>query len=212
MDAERLLGSLIQGALSGGRKRGGKAMRFLSGGSNSFLNASTLLTAAGIAWGLLESAGPKTTVPSGGFDSGGTRTPPPLPPLPGDQGAEERIPPEVLRAVRLAISAARVDGQLSAREKEVMLLHARAAGAEDLIARELDRTVPLSQIVAAPADPRAKEDLYTLAFAIIHADEGVSGAERIYLAQLALLLDLDETTVQRIEQAAIAGIATQSEL
>ena len=38
----------------------------------------------------------------------------------------------------------------------------------------------------------ARELVYTLAFAIVRADEGVSGAERIYMAQLASQLALDK--------------------
>jgi uncharacterized membrane protein YebE (DUF533 family) len=39
-----------------------------------------------------------------------------------------------------------------------------------------------------------------LAYTILRADEQVSGAERIYLAQLANLLGLDPATVKALEQ------------
>ena len=39
-----------------------------------------------------------------------------------------------------------------------------------------------------------------LAFTIVRADETVSGAERIYLAQLAHQLGLDAATAARLEQ------------
>ena len=42
-----------------------------------------------------------------------------------------------------------------------------------------------------------KHELYILAFTIVRADENVSGAERIYLAQLAHQLGLDAATVRR---------------
>jgi uncharacterized membrane protein YebE (DUF533 family) len=38
-----------------------------------------------------------------------------------------------------------------------------------------------------------------LAYAIVRADEGICGAERIYLAQLASLLKLDKATVDKLE-------------
>ena len=48
--------------------------------------------------------------------------------------------------------------------------------------------------------------MYTLGFAIVRADESVSGAERIYLAQLASHLGLDPETTARLEQEASARI------
>jgi uncharacterized membrane protein YebE (DUF533 family) len=48
--------------------------------------------------------------------------------------------------------------------------------------------------------------MYALAFAIVRADEAVSGAERVYLAQLAAKLGLDAATTARIESEAAAAI------
>jgi uncharacterized membrane protein YebE (DUF533 family) len=56
-----------------------------------------------------------------------------------------------------------------------------------------------------------KKELYVLAFTIVRADESVSGAERIYLAQLAYRLGLDEATTQALETETAAKIDTQSE-
>ena len=56
LDIEGLVGSVLRGALGGGRKRKRGALSYLAGGRSSFLNASTLLTVAGVAWGLWESA------------------------------------------------------------------------------------------------------------------------------------------------------------
>jgi uncharacterized membrane protein YebE (DUF533 family) len=42
--------------------------------------------------------------------------------------------------------------------------------------------------------------MYVLAFTVLRADEQLTGAERIYLAQLAHLLGLDPATVQRLEK------------
>ncbi len=55
-------------------------------------------------------------------------------------------------------------------------------------------------------DPAFKEQLYTLAFAIVRADETVTGGERIYLAQLANRLSLDAAAVSRLEAEAAARI------
>jgi uncharacterized membrane protein YebE (DUF533 family) len=205
VDAERLIGSLVQGAFTGRRKRGDRALRFLTGGRGSLLTAGNLLTVAGLAWGVLESLGPKTTVPGTGFP--GTAGPtPPLPPLPATSHpapSAQDIPADLLRVVRLTISAARADGGLSEGEKQVILSHAREAGAGQIVDAELSRTLPLTDIVAGVTDPAMNRDLYTLAFAVVHADQGVSGAERIFLAQLGLALGLDAATAQQLERDAL---------
>jgi uncharacterized membrane protein YebE (DUF533 family) len=48
--------------------------------------------------------------------------------------------------------------------------------------------------------------MYILAFTIVHADEGVSGAERIYLAQLAHQLGLDTGATDRLEEEVAARL------
>lgn len=68
--------------------------------------------------------------------------------------------------------------------------------------RELASPRPLGEIVGGITDPEMKADLYTLAFAVVRADEAVSGAERIYLAQLASHLGLDPEEVSRPEAEA----------
>ena len=60
-------------------------------------------------------------------------------------------------------------------------------------------------------DPQMKKDLYVLAFTIVRADETVSGAERIYLAQLAHQLGLDAASVASLEAETAANIDSQSE-
>ena len=72
--------------------------------------------------------------------------------------------------------------------------------------RELESPRPLAEIVAGVTDPQLKEQLYTLAFTIVRADESVTGSERIYLAQLAHRLSLEPAAVSRIEAEAAARI------
>jgi len=217
LDAERLLGSLIRGAVSK-KTRHRSSLRFLTGSRSSFLNASTLLTAAGLGWGLYEALKPKTTVaepagPMGG--SAGAPAPPSLsvpplpttaPPLPtAAQSAGASVAsPEILRLIRLTVSAARADGTLSPGERSRIIEQAREAGAEELVQAELDFPKPLSEIVAGPLAIETRRDMYVLAFAIVRADEGVSGAELIYLAQLAQYLGLDPAETTRLEQETVA--------
>ena len=218
MDIEHLIGTMISGALLGGSKPSRGAGRFLTGGGGSFLNTSTLLTLGGLVWGVAETmqqqlsassatvpapigAPPLPGVPPVPSAQTGLAMPPPLPgtaavapSLPIPAGAE--------RMVRLMISAARADGELTDVERQAILDHARTAGVEPLVATELDRATPLPAIVAGVTDPKQREDLYVLAYAIVRADQSVTGAERIYLAQLASRLDLDDATVARMERDA----------
>jgi len=64
---------------------------------------------------------------------------------------------------------------------------------------ELSAPRPLSEIVMGVADDQARRDLYILAFTIVRADEHVSGAERVYLAQLAHHLRLDAAAIAQLE-------------
>jgi len=203
MDAEFLLGSLIEGALSGRRERR-RAVSRLTGGSGSLLNAKTLLAAAGVAWGLYEAAQGGSGTGSASSTASGTSGPGAPPPLPagasGGSAAPTSGPSEGLRRlVRLAISAARADGDLSLEERGRILARAREIGAEELVTEELTALRPLAEIVGGVSDPELKAELYTLAYNIVRSDEGVTGAERIYLAQLAHQLGLDPAATQRLE-------------
>jgi uncharacterized membrane protein YebE (DUF533 family) len=195
MDPERLIGGLIEGALLGRRGRG-RALRRLTGGSGSLLNASNLLAAAGLVWGLYEAAQ---------GSAAGATVPPPLPASgAGQKTATPKAPDELRRIVQLTISAAGADGDLSLEERGRILDKAREIGAEELVTNELRTPRPLSEIVAGVSDPALKRELYTLAFTIARSDDGVTGAERIYLAQLANQLGLDPATTRTLEDDAQA--------
>ena len=209
MDAEDILGGMIRGALGGRRKRHRGALGYLVGGSHSLLNARNLIAAAGVAWGLYEAAqsshGGTPSVPATPTAPG---SPPPLPP-PATRPAAEAAPAPgdgLLRLVRLTISAARADGNLSLEERGRILEHARGVGLESEVAAELQQPRPLAEIVAGVTEPGLKADLYRLAFSVVRADETVSGAERVYLAQLAARLGLDASTTASIEGEAAAAI------
>lgn len=211
MRPEDLIGALLKGAVGGRGKRSRGAMKYLTGGRGSLINASTLLTAAGLAWGAYEAATQKTEAQSvpprpGPLPPAGGG-PPPLPgtaPSTGPPGPT--MPPDVLRLVRLTIAAARVDGRLTDEERTAILEQARSVGAEAVVQHEIHSPRPLAEIVAAVNDPATKEQLYLLAFAVMRADESVSGAERIFLAQLAHLLGLDPAATARLESEAAARI------
>ena len=122
-----------------------------------------------------------------------------LPPLPGESNVvDEDV--DALRIVRLAISAANADGVMTERERAVVLQEAQSADVRDVVERELNHRRPLAEIIAGVTDQAERATLYVLAFTVLRADEQVTGAERIYLAQLAHLLDLDPATVQKLEK------------
>jgi uncharacterized membrane protein YebE (DUF533 family) len=231
MDIEDLVGTMIRGSLGGRRKRHHGVGRFLAGGGNSFLTASTLLTVGGLVWGVIETMqqqsgqgttaapgvpAPPVPVGPGQVTGPGLSSPPPLPgsmappPLPAAAGAPD-IPDGAVRLIRLMVSAARADGQASDVEKQAILAQARNVGADGLVEAEWNRPTPLSSIVAGLSDPQQRADVYVLAYSIVRADEGVSGAERIYLAQLASLLDLDPARTGSLERDADARIAAAVE-
>ena len=237
LDIEGLVGSVLRGVLGGRRKRSRGALRYLTGGGrSSFLNASTLLAVAGVAWGLWETAqqqgsGAAPPVPAPSAPPPGGRTvPPPLPaaaggrvvppPLPGSappvvpapaRAQTQTVPPQVVQVLRLTLAAARADGVLEVREREAILARARELGAEPVVAAEMDAPRPVADIVAGITDPQQKMDFYTLAFAIVRADEQVTDTERAWLSGLAGHLALDGETVKGLEQQAVGRIAAAAE-
>ncbi len=124
----------------------------------------------------------------------------------------EALPEGMVRVIRLAVSAARADGALSPQEREMIVARAKEAGLDAVVEAELTAARPLVEIVAGVTDPDSKRDLYVLAFAIVRADETVSGAERIYLAQLAHQLGLDAAAVAQLETETSVRIDAQPEL
>jgi uncharacterized membrane protein YebE (DUF533 family) len=192
VNPEDLIGALLRGAVGGRGKRSRGATRLLTGGRGSLINAGTLLTAAGLAWGAYEAATRKNE----GAPTAGSAPPP----LPG-------LPPDVLRLVRLAIAAARADGRLTDQERASILEQARTVGAEAIVEQEIRSPRPLAEIVAGASDSNTRGQLYVLAFTVVRADEGVSGAERIFLAQLAHALGLDPATTAGLESDAARRIA-----
>jgi uncharacterized membrane protein YebE (DUF533 family) len=218
VDNSQILSIFLRGALgSRGRKRARRAVNFLSG-KRGFLTASTVLSAAGVAWGIYDSLQkPSAASAAGAADAAGVPSQPGHavpPPIPGGPAAiagpaspeapaapdYRGLPMEVLRVVRLAVSAARADGTLLPAERALILSHAREAGVETVVEDELAAAHPLSDIVRGVTDDQSKRDLYVLAFTIVRADESVTGAERVYLAQLAHQLGLDAATTAKLEQ------------
>lgn len=201
-----LLSVVLGGALGrSGRKRARRAAHFL-GGRGGFLSASTLIAAAGVAWGIYDSVKGQQQGAFGASGAMGSVPGPPVPPVPV---LPEPLPDPVLRIIRLAVSAARADGDLSEKERALILERAREAGLEAVIEAELAAPHPLADIVRGLTHAEGRKELYVLAFTIVRADETVSGAERIYLAQLAHQLGLDAATVAALESETATKIDAQ---
>jgi uncharacterized membrane protein YebE (DUF533 family) len=109
------------------------------------------------------------------------------------------------------VSAARADGTLLPAERALILSHAREAGLDSVVEVELSSPRPLAEIVAGVTESESRRDLYILAYTIVRADEHVSGAERVYLAQLAHQLGLDPATVAELEAETASKIDASPE-
>lgn len=193
--------------------------RFAGGvnrGTGGFLSRpSTLLGVLGLAWGIFETlnqnqpaAGSAGTGGAAGAGNVGTQTlagspgtpgaEMPLPPLP-NVGAPPAVSPDAMRMMRLAVSAAHADGPMNEQERAAIMLQAKQAGVESVFGPEMTQPRPLAEIVVGVTEPAERATLYVLAYTVLRADEQVTGAERIYLAQLANLLGLDPATVAKLE-------------
>jgi uncharacterized membrane protein YebE (DUF533 family) len=228
VNATDIVSIFLRGAVGGrGRKRATRAAKFLTG-NKGFLTASTLLGAAGVAWGIYDSlkgtsaAGPAPAGGPGAWGSPSPATGPSAatagvpgavipPPIPGVTEGGVPLADDVLRVIRLAVSAARADGTLTPEEREMILKQAREAGLEAIVEQEMNAPRPLAEIVRGVDDTQKRQDLYVLAFTIVRADENITGAERIYLAQLAHQLSLDAATVARLENETASRIDSTPE-
>ena len=209
-DAGDLVSGVLTGVMGGRRKRSRKALRYLTGRGGGILsNPNALLTVAGVAWGIFETL--HSPDAAGPQNAAGAQTPPPVPYVSGvaSTAPPSSLPSDAARMIRLAIAAASADGTLSDDDRVRIVEQARAAGAEHMVEHELENRRPVAEIVAGVSDPAQRATLYVLAFGIIRADESVSGAERIFLAQLANQLGLDPQTVSKLEADAASRIDAQ---
>ena len=85
-------------------------------------------------------------------------------------------------------------------QQAIQLLQLSTLELKEVVEQELQLRRPLAEIVSGVADPAQRATMYVLAFTVLRADEQVTGAERIFLAQLAHLLGLDPPAVQRLEK------------
>ena len=143
---EDMLSLVLRGALGrSGRKTARRSLNFLTG-RGGFLTAGTLMTAAGIAWGIFDSLKGQEAGALTGATVGGSVLPPPIPVIPGTAVPAAAMD-SVIRVVRLAVSAARADGTFTEQERAIILARAKEAGLESAVEAELAATYPLNEIV-----------------------------------------------------------------
>lgn len=207
MNPDMIVGEVISSALGVrlGRRHHRHPFDLIVGGYPWWLNGGTLVTALGIAWGMLDTANAapaQTASPTSTRAAGSaTRSGVTATSVKQDAASAPTVPVEVARVIRLTVSAARADGALTDAEQDAIRTRARAVGAEALVDEEMKTPTPLSRLVAGvPATSRS--EVYTLAFAIVRADGVIAGAERIYLAQLAHALGLSADDSAALEQTA----------
>lgn len=210
MDESRLLNGVLSAVLGGRgrRRRSRRALNYLTGGGRGsfWTNPSTLLAAAGVAWGIYETMQQSGAV--GSMNSAGAGGSVGLSSA-GSKEAGSPVSSEALRIVRLAISAAYADGSVSETERAAILDQAKTAGVAEIVEAELQQPRPLAEIVSGISDAAQRATMYVLAYSMVRGDEQPTGAERIYLAQLANLLGLDVAMVQELEQKAASRIDAQ---
>lgn len=194
IDPAVLVQDVLRGVLGGRPKKSRNALKYLTGRRGGWMsNPNTLLTAAGVVWGIFETINQPAPPMQG---QAPTQPPPPIPPASIFPTA---VPRDALRMVRLAISAANADGAMSERERAAVVEQAKASGGAELVGFELNQRRPLADIVTGVTDPAQRATLYVLAFTVLRADEAITGAERIYLAQLAHLLGLEPDEIKKLE-------------
>ena len=204
-----LVQAVLDGVLGGRRKRSTRARRYLTGGSSSlWASPNVLMTAAGMAWGVIESLQRSraeelpSSSPASSSRAPAITSPAPdatLPPLPGRETPGAGDPG--LRMIRLAVSAANADGAMTDQEQAAILQRARADGHADLAEQEFRAGASaLRDRGGSDAIRRSRRPCTYCAFTIVRADERVTPPERIYLAQLAHLLGLDRATVATLEE------------
>lgn len=205
MPSDLFVNAILSGILGSRGKKARNATRYLTGRRKGGVmsNPATMLTAAGLAWGVIETLERQNRTEGAEPAGPGSPAPPPAvrPAVPERDTAmqDETTDAAALRLLRLAVSAAVADGAMNDAERAAIVQQATAHGLGEVVDRELAHPRPLAEVVSGVTTREEAATLYVLAFTILRADEQVSGAERIYLARLAQVLKLDPATVQSLE-------------
>ncbi len=213
INAEKLLGKILQQTLPGGTKskKGGGFLDSLTSGAG-------LMTAIGLGVGAYEilkdkkgkaSSGTSVNTPPPPLPSGANPTPPPPPPVPSPPKTNEAAAQGLsgqdlaLRMIQVMIGAAHADGVIDESEEKAILDRLKGAdldGEEKMfLVQELHRPKDLVELTAGIDDPAAAQTMFMLAVATIKVD---TEAEQVWLNELGDRLGLSsEIRTFLVEQA-----------
>lgn len=216
-DVQKLLGQMISGGVSSGRKHRSSNAFGIPGVSNATLGVGAIGIAIA-AWEHFKAKPGATSQP-------GAMAPPPMAPPPPPPAvfpsAPPMAPPPVVAApapaaamaapvddrvvdaahlIRSMIAAANADGTIDAEERAGILERAMEAGldtaTQQFLMGELRAPASLEQIAAATR-PELRLETYAAALIAISVD---SDAERTYLERLAAALGLSAEDQQRVRE------------
>ncbi|MEO3434413.1 tellurite resistance TerB family protein [Inquilinus sp. CAU 1745] len=221
MNAQRLLGTLLGGGLSGARRgrSGGLMMRGgLGGGFGGTLGrAATSRGGLALLGGLAAAAyehfnQSRNRRPGHAPSSGPPSVPPPPPGMTAGRPATEPPPPPpaaasgmsdedlALLLVRAMVAAAKADGEIDADERGRILKQLEEAGADAddraFVEREFATPLDVDALAAEARDPTVAAELYAASAMAIDAD---TPAEKLYLQLLATKLGLPNDLVASID-------------
>jgi uncharacterized membrane protein YebE (DUF533 family) len=225
MDAERILGALVGGALLRGLAGGGRHRHRHRRRGGAFLPTPGMrgmlgMGALGVAIAAFDHfarqqkmAGRQTFSggPAPGAPGVAPPPPPPPPPPPGSSARTAPPPPsaaapaageeEALLMVRAMIAAANADHELDAEERARILSTIEESGASEddraTLLAELERPLDIAALAARATSPALRRDVYLASEMAIDAD---TRAEQSYLARLARELGLDPAQVDELRR------------
>lgn len=219
-DVQKLLGQMISGGISGGRKRRSSNAFGIPGVSNATIGVGAIGLAIA-AWEHFKTKPGMTSQP-------GAIAPPPMAPPPPPPAAFPSAPPmapplaaaqapapvlapapaapvddravDAAHLIRSMIAAANADGTIDAEERAGILERAMEAGldaaTQQFLMGELRAPASLEEIAAATR-PELRLETYAAALIAINVD---SDAERTYLERLAVALGLSGEDQQRVRE------------
>ncbi|MEW5974768.1 MAG: DUF533 domain-containing protein [Acidobacteriota bacterium] len=222
---ERLLGSLVTSALSGGlgarprRRKGSRRAAGLAGQLLGRNKAAIGMGLLGLAVGAFEHFSQRSQTggdpPPPSLPGGGAGNPPPgpppswtPPPIPEQRPLEspEETSRGIVVLVRAMVAAANADHTVDEVERKRILSKLEGSGLTDeeraFLTTELENPVGMRALIDQVTSPKLAEEVYVASLLAIDVD---SDAERNYLKRLAQGLGLDETAVKRWNEQFGAG-------
>ena len=125
---------------------------------------------------------------------------------PLDQLEGEAADRRARQIIRAMIAAAKADGHIDEEEKkridEQLARMKLVEGANDFIAKELDKPLNIHDVVEGVDDPEAAVEIYLASRMVIDVD---NIPERIYLKSLARELNLSDELVERLDKVVQNG-------